>query len=65
MKINLRPWRERRALTQEELAKKAGINTRTVSRIELGYHARPPTVRKLATALGVDPEQLVETERRE
>ena len=57
----LRQWRERRALTQQELAGKAGITRATLSRLEAGAeNPYPSTVRKLAKALNVDPEQLME-----
>jgi transcriptional regulator with XRE-family HTH domain len=57
----LRAWRLRRALTQEELAARAGLSKPTVNRVERGTRlARPSTVRKLATALGVDPVDLME-----
>jgi transcriptional regulator with XRE-family HTH domain len=54
--------RDARALTQEELAKKAGITVAALSRIERN-HAEPraTTRRKLAQALGVDPAELVES----
>jgi transcriptional regulator with XRE-family HTH domain len=55
----LREWRERRALTQDELAQKAEVSRGTVNRIEQGHEAFPPTVRKLAQALGVDPGELI------
>ena len=50
----LRPLRLERALTQEELAQAAGLNAATVVQLENGRRtARPPTIRKLAAALGV------------
>lgn len=52
--------RERKALTQEELARKAGINRVTLARIEAGAEPYPPTTRKLADALGVEPSDLME-----
>jgi transcriptional regulator with XRE-family HTH domain len=54
--------RDARALTQEELAKKAGITVAALSRIERN-HAEPraTTRRTLAQALGVDPAELVES----
>lgn len=56
----LRALRERKALTQEELAKKAGITRATLSRLESGAeNPYPSTIRKLAKALGVDPEALM------
>jgi transcriptional regulator with XRE-family HTH domain len=60
MRLRLREWRERRLLTQAELAKRVGVSVGTVNRIERG--ANPPrlsTVRRLAEALGVDPDDLV------
>jgi len=50
----LREWREARALTQVELAERAGVSSRSVAGYEAGTGARPPTVRKLAEALGVE-----------
>ncbi|MDD5093595.1 MAG: helix-turn-helix transcriptional regulator [Dehalococcoidia bacterium] len=48
-----------RLLTQEQLAKLAGINRATVSRIELGaIKPRPLTIRKLAKALEVPPHEI-------
>lgn len=57
----LRVLRTRQALTQEELADRAGITRATLSRIEAELQdARPSTVRKLAKALGVKPSDLME-----
>ena len=56
----LRELRRRRVLTLEELAEKAGVGRNTVWRLEHGVMgAQPRTVRKLARALGVEPEELV------
>lgn len=55
----LREWREARALTQAELAAQANISPRSVAGYEAGGGARPPTVRRLAAALGVDIADLV------
>ena len=63
MKLRLREFRESRFLTQEELARSAGLTVITVSRIERGVaDARFSTIRKLATALGVEPQELVAPE---
>jgi transcriptional regulator with XRE-family HTH domain len=57
----LREWRERRALTQRELAEKAGLTLSTVNELDQGIHdARISTLRKLAKALDVEPEDLIE-----
>ena len=57
----IRRLRDAHALTQEELATKAGITVAALSRIERNNaEPRPTTRRKLAQALGVDPSQLVE-----
>ena len=57
----LKDLRIRRALTQEELAAAAGIGKNTVNRLERDLtEPRPPTLRKLAQALEVDPAELVE-----
>lgn len=53
--------RERRMWTQVRLAREAGISPTTVSGIESGRISRPHfgTLRKLARALGVEPEELL------
>jgi transcriptional regulator with XRE-family HTH domain len=57
--VLLREWRMRAALSQEELAARCGIAYQTIGRIESGRHLpRPSTLRKLASALGVEPSQL-------
>jgi predicted ATPase/transcriptional regulator with XRE-family HTH domain len=55
----LRRHRVAAALSQEALAKRAGISTRAVSDLERGVKQRPylETVRLLADALGLDPAQ--------
>ena len=55
----LKRWRERRTLTMEELARRAGVGRATIYRIEHGADAQLSTVRKLATALDVDPVELL------
>jgi transcriptional regulator with XRE-family HTH domain len=57
----LRRLRARVALTQAELARKARVDPATIARLELGMNApRPTTIRRLARALGVRPQDLVE-----
>src|SRR5215207_5226578 len=56
----LRMLREAAGLTQLELAAISGLRHETLSRLELGRQAASAeTVRALAQALGVDPEQFV------
>jgi transcriptional regulator with XRE-family HTH domain len=48
------------ALTQAQLAERAGVTTATVARIERDeIEPRMTTLRKLADALGVEPAELV------
>ncbi len=62
-RLRLREWRERRALTQRDLAGQAGVTTASINRIENGVHeARLSTVRKLADALGVSVDELIDWE---
>ena len=58
---NLAALRERRMWTQVRLAEEAGVSPTTVSGIENGRISRPHfgTLRKLAAALGVEPENLL------
>ncbi len=57
--------RRRRGLTQRQLGELAGVAHTTVQRLEsLNRGAYPQTVRKLATALGVEPVDLVGGDRR-
>jgi len=62
-RLRLRELRERRLLSQEMLSEKSGVGTTTIHRIESGAtFPRYVTIRKLAAALGVEPEELVEWE---
>ena len=56
--------RQRRMWTQVRLAEEAGVSPTTVSGIESGRISRPRfgTLRKLARALGVDPEEFISGE---
>ena len=59
----LRRLRESKYLSQAMLAKKAGLDVVTISRLETGKQsATYATMHKLAEALGVEPGELVETE---
>ena len=56
----LRELRKRRVLTLHELEERSGVSYNTIWRLENGRTgAQPRTIRKLATALGVGPEELV------
>lgn len=58
--VKLRELRRQRVLTLEELAEKAGVGRNTIWRLEHGVMgAQPRTIRKLAKALGVEPQDLV------
>ena len=58
---NLKRLRTLNALTQVELAQRAGLTTAAVARIERDEaEPRPSTLRKLAKALNVQPRDLVE-----
>jgi transcriptional regulator with XRE-family HTH domain len=56
---NLYRLRRGQALTQQELADRAGVNLITINRLERGFSARPQTIRKIAEALGVEPADLM------
>jgi transcriptional regulator with XRE-family HTH domain len=57
----LKRYRTRRALTQAQLAERAGVTTATVARVERDeIEPRMTTLGKLARALEVDPADLVE-----
>ncbi len=56
--------RRKKLLSQAELAERAGVSKNTIHRIETGASlAQGRTVRKLAEALGVEPLELMETEK--
>lgn len=56
----LREIRRRRGLSQEDLAARSGVSARTISRIETErFEPRAATLRKLASALGVEPSELM------
>lgn len=57
----LRRLRARAKLTLKQLADKSGINYTTINRIEQGHNRSPhwPTLEDLASALGVEVEEIV------
>ena len=65
MEVNverLRALRIEHVLTLRELAQAAGVSKDTIWRLEHGVMgAQPRTIRKIAKALNVEPEELVQT----
>lgn len=65
MNGNLRMIRENRALSRKDLASKASVNESTIYRAERGEtRLRPSTIRKLAEAFGVEPDELTSRQGR-
>jgi transcriptional regulator with XRE-family HTH domain len=60
----LRKVRDMRLLSQRELADRAGLSPTTILKLESGRvdEPHPRTIRKLADALEVDPDELVRGE---
>jgi transcriptional regulator with XRE-family HTH domain len=59
----LRDLRKRSLLTQRQLAEKSGVGVTTIIRIERNQvEPHGSTIRKLAEALSVAPEELVKTD---
>lgn len=54
--VALRTLRLAAAMTQRDLARKAGVARVTVSRLESGQHASAYSVRRIADALDVTPD---------
>ncbi len=54
-------WRLKRAYSQHLLAERAGVGRATIARLEHGAPARIGTVRRLAEALGIEPEVLLKS----
>ncbi|MBI5874451.1 MAG: helix-turn-helix domain-containing protein [Deltaproteobacteria bacterium] len=52
-KNNLRKIREELLISKAELARKAGISSLTIDRVENGYDCRVDTKRKIIQALGL------------
>jgi transcriptional regulator with XRE-family HTH domain len=60
----LRQVRDMRLLSQRELAERAGLSPTTILKLESGRvdKPHPRTIRKLADALEVDPDELIRRE---
>jgi len=60
MAMRVKAWRERRGLTQEQLAEKAGISRGFLARLETARHdPKLSTLEKIAKALKVDIAKLL------
>jgi transcriptional regulator with XRE-family HTH domain len=59
MKNNVQLYREKQHLTQSELAEKSGLSLRTIQRIESGNPPKGFTLKSLAQALNVEPNDLL------
>lgn len=66
MKNNVKTFREKKNLTQAELAENSGLSLRTIQRIESGSVMKGFTLKAVAKALETEPEQLffIEEENR-
>lgn len=57
---DLRTWRERKFLSQAELARRVEVDPHTVSDWETGKkEPQRRNIRKLAEVLGIQPEQII------
>jgi len=62
--LRIKEWREKRRLSQRDLAKRAGLSPMTVYRLETGqHHPQTDTLELLAKALGVSIRLLFAKER--
>ena len=68
MKVNsdyIRQLRQQRGWSQEQLADIAGVNARTIQRLEAGTQASVDTLKALAVAFSVDYQQLLLTQQQQ
>ena len=56
----VKAWRKHLGMSQTVLAKKAGISQPALSQMERSDNLRDTTLEKLALAMGLQPEQLVD-----
>src|SRR5258708_39352278 len=59
VKNNVRKLRTERMMSKAELARRAGLSTLTVDRVERGLSSRMDTKRKILEALGLKPQDRV------
>jgi transcriptional regulator with XRE-family HTH domain len=67
MEVNVQKVKElrtERVMSLRELAERAGVSKDTIWRLESGTstNAHPSTIRKLAEALGTEPNELIKRE---
>ena len=65
--MELKKYRKIAGLTQQQLARKAGVDVTLISRLENGQrlNASYPTIVRLARALNLEPEELLPVPPRE
>ncbi|WP_456370094.1 helix-turn-helix domain-containing protein [Thermodesulfatator atlanticus] len=56
----LKAWRKYLGLTQKELAKRAGVTQAAISQLERSENHRTETLEKIAKAMGLKVEQLID-----
>jgi transcriptional regulator with XRE-family HTH domain len=61
MRLRIKELRQERVLSLRELAAKTGMSYANLQRLETGQRKQPwpSTIRKLAEALGVEPNELI------
>jgi DNA-binding XRE family transcriptional regulator len=59
LKNNVRKLRMERMMSKAELARRAGVSTLTIDRVERGMSCRMDTKRKILEALGLKPQDRV------
>ena len=63
MKVNLKYWRMRKALTIRDFVEISRVSSQTIVNIErYGHMPQPSVIKKLAAALGVSVEKLIPEE---
>ena len=60
MPTRVRYWRERRRMTQKELAQLSAVGIATIRRMEAGQDTYLGTIEKIAKALRVKPWHLID-----
>lgn len=57
--MKLKELRRQRVMTIEQLAAKAGVSKNTISKAERGGSVYPSSIHKIASALNVNPSDLM------